>query len=172
MAKKAETRAAILSDTEIRSKFRRMAYEIFESNYAFKKITIVGLGAQGEFIGKSLTSLLEEISPIKVDFVRAEKDIALSKITIDSKASAKLFKDRNVVIVDDVLYSGKTMFNAAAAVLEHFPIRVQTAVLIDRGHRLLPISPNYTGLDLATTLREHVSVEFNLKTGSAAAFLD
>ena len=172
MAKKTETRAAILSDAEIRSKFTRMAYEIYESNYVYKKITIVGLGAQGEFIARALKNQIEEISSIKVDLVSAVKDIANSKINLDIPAPGKIFKDRNVVIVDDVLYSGKTLFSAVALVLAYMPVRIQTAVLIDRGHRLLPISPNFTGIELATTLREHVSVEFNLKTGKAAAFLD
>ena len=172
MPKKTETRAAILNDAEIRAKIRRIAYEIYESNYGYKKITIVGLGSQGAFIGKSLVSQIEEISSIKVDFLEAEKDVATSKIVLNTVSPAKLFKDRNVVIVDDVLYSGKTLFNAVAAVLEFKPVRIQTAVLIDRGHRLLPIWTNFTGLEMATTLREHISVEINLKTGKAAAFLD
>ena len=73
--------------------------------------------------------------------------------------------------MDDVLYSGKTIFDALVAVMEHGPATVQTALLIDRGHRNLPLSPDYVGLTLATTLKQHVTVVLSKDGNKVEAFL-
>lgn len=160
----------ILGAPAVRARLRRMAYQIYESNYGQEEVTIVGIDDRGGFLASQMATILQEVSPLKVSLIRASKVNNDTAIALEVGAADSI-TDRPVVIVDDVLYSGRTLFLTVAEVLAFQPRRVQTAVLIDRGHRNLPVTHDFVGLLLATSLKQHVSVEISPADASAKAYL-
>lgn len=169
MPGKKSKKVRILDDPSIRSKIARIAYEIWERNYAEKKVLILGIDRRGGVLGEMISQKLESISPLKVKYAGLKKKN--DGLEIEEKILANDVTDRPVVIVDDVMYSGKTIFNALSIVVPQNPSKVQTAVLIDRGHRNLPVDPDFVGTDLETTLLQHVSVEINKDASKIEAYL-
>lgn len=161
----------ILGASAVKARLRRMAYQIYESNFGQERILIVGIDKRGGFLARQIADLLTEISPLRIDFTSALKVQGDQAIQLDEQAP-ELIKGCPVVVVDDVLYSGKTLFLAIAEVFAHAPKRIQTAVLIDRGHRNLPVTHDFVGMLLATSLKQHVSVEISSSDSSATAYLN
>ena len=91
---------------------------------------------------------------------------------VDFSESPAFFAGKSVVVVDDVLYSGNTLLNVIAPLLNFQPSKIQTAILIDRGHRTMPVFSNIVGIELATSIQQHVFVEVNEQEGSAVAWLE
>jgi pyrimidine operon attenuation protein/uracil phosphoribosyltransferase len=162
-------RVKILDAEAVRAKLRRMAYEIFEKNYEEEAVVMIGLGQEGEYLADRLTHLMQEISPLKIVRIGAGKGES-HDVNLPEEA-AKSIEGRVVVIVDDVLYSGLTMFHALEKVMQLRPSKVQIAVLIDRGHRHVPVSHDFVGMELATSLQQYVSVEIVESEQKAAAYL-
>ncbi|MCL4132713.1 UNVERIFIED_CONTAM: hypothetical protein GTU68_023847 [Idotea baltica] len=150
-----------------------MAYEIYEANYLEEELLVIGIDERGGFLGEELVRSLHEISPLRVTFVSAILDRAegIPSIGMDLSIEIEQLENRPIVVVDDVLYSGSTLLNVVAILFQSKPKTIQTAVLIDRGHRMMPISPDFVGLELATTLQQHVSVEIVPKENKAEAYL-
>jgi len=165
----------ILSHEDVVSRIRRMGYEIYERNYTEEEVTLIGIDERGGYIAEQLAAVVKEISPLKVarhqvdmeQLVRAGKTGPLS-LQITTKVES--LSDKVVIVVDDVLYGGNTMLNVVSHLLEAAPRKIQTAVLIDRGHRLMPIAPNYVGMELATSIQEFISFEVN-EAGNASAYV-
>ena len=127
-------------------------------------------------LAKRLAGFLKEISPITIHAATAELDrevrqgrAGLMRATFSHDAD--FFEGKIVVVVDDVLYSGNTLLNVIAPLLNANPRKIQTAILIDRGHRTMPVFSNIVGLELATTLQQHVFVEIDEVNDTAEAFL-
>lgn len=168
------TKVQILDQVAIMARLRRMAFEIYEANYQEKKLYLIGIDERGGFLGKTLQQLLESISSLEIQYFQAHLDrrdspeglgIDLGLETLDE------LRGQSVLVVDDVLYSGRTLLNVLAILLQGAPATLRTAVLIDRGHRLMPVSADFVGLELATTLQQHVSVEFSPDDQKVEAFL-
>lgn len=168
MSTAATDKVKILDAADAKAKIKRMAYEIYESNFGSSELVVVGLNQRGAFLADLLSEQLENISPLKVARLNAHREQETVRIEGNP---AEAIKACPVVVVDDVLYSGKTLFLAVAAVMAHQPKRVQTAVLIDRGHRSLPVTHDFVGMLLATTLQQHVSVEIAEEQTSAIAYV-
>lgn len=160
----------ILDQPAIVAKLKRMAFEIYEKNFGKKELIMVGMDERGGYLAQELKSLLERISPLKVTFVQARKDLESYDVTLEG-VDGSVLKNQIVFLVDDVLYSGITMVSALTTVMEFAPRKVRIAVLIDRGHRSFPVSPDFVGLELATTLKQHVSVEVEEENEKIEAFL-
>ncbi len=163
-------KSLILDDRAIRSKISRIAYQIYERNFGEKKIVLAGIDVRGGYVADELAARLRDISELRIVTIRAEREINTSSVSI-RKEDEKHIKGSILIVVDDVLYSGLTVFNAIAAVIPFKPLKVQSAVLIDRGHRNLPVRPDFVGLKLATTLKQHVSVEVSKSGEKVRAFL-
>jgi len=161
----------ILSSFAVRARLRRIAYEVFESNYGIEELIIMGIDDRGGYLAERLVSILEEIAPMKVQLMHGIKDFDHNRVVIEGDDPKALIAGKPVLIVDDVLYSGKTMFYAIAAVVAMAPVRIQTAVLIDRGHRSIPVTHDFVGMLLSTSLQQHVSVEISTEKSSATAYL-
>lgn len=161
----------ILDSAAIAAKLDRMAYEIAERNYGAGSLVLAGISQRGGFVAARLAAKLKEISDLKAHLLPLEREARSGVISLDGKKAAKLIAGQRVVIVDDVLYSGHTLFHALMLVMVHKPSQVQTALLIDRGHRSLPLSPDFVGLVLATTLKQHVEVQVSADGKRAEAFL-
>jgi len=163
-------KAKILAGGAMVAKMRRMAYQVYEKNFDQSEITLVGVGFKGMAMAKILKQLLEEISPIKLHLLNIQKD-GESSFSYGEGEGPSWLEAKHVLIVDDVLYSGYTLFQALAATMAHRPKKVELAILIDRGHHMVPVAPNYVGMVLATSLLQYVAVEFEEDLGRASAYL-
>jgi len=161
----------ILSAEDIQQKTRRMAYQIVEDNYAEKELVLIGIKPNGLQYAEQLKKEIEDIGSVKVTLLdmKLNKDNPLEE-EIKLDLGKKTLDEKTVVIVDDVANTGKTLYYALKPVMDFSPRKVQVAVLVDRQHKLFPISPDFVGLSLSTTLQEHIQVKFDAK-GKGMAYL-
>jgi pyrimidine operon attenuation protein/uracil phosphoribosyltransferase len=161
----------ILSSEDIRQKTRRIAYQIVEDNFEEKELVIIGIKPNGVIYAGQLKREIDAIDTIKVTLaeVYLDKSKPLEK-EIELKLGKLSLNDKAIIVVDDVANTGKTLYYALKPIMEFSPKKVQAAVLVDRQHKLFPISPDFVGLSLSTTLQEHIVVEFD-KQGNGSAFL-
>ncbi len=147
---------------------RRIAHEIVEKHPDLERLALVGIYTRGVTIAERLGELIEEFTQVAVpigaldisfyrDDVRAHPQPVVKATRLDFPIG-----DRSVVLVDDVLYTGRTIRSAIEALFSFGrPERVQLAVLVDRGHRELPIRPDYVGKNLPTARGERVNVQLS-----------
>jgi pyrimidine operon attenuation protein / uracil phosphoribosyltransferase len=156
----------ILTQTIANRKLQRMALEIAENNIAVEELVFVGIKENGLVIAEKLVGYLKPV------FGGALKLVSLS---LDKKNPSGIhlsedvnLANRNIVLVDDVANSGKTMLYALAPLLHKKPSKIETAALVERTHKLFPIGLTYVGLSVASTLNEHiiVAVQNNEVTGA------
>ena len=161
----------ILSAGAITAKLKRMAFEIYERNFKEEELIFVSIGPRGEFLAKQLAVHMVEISNLNISQLRLIKSESADDLNWQLPDAVSKIEGKTVIIVDDVLYSGKTMFTAVAEVVKGKPNGVQVAVLIDRGHRTLPVSHDFVGMEMATSLKQYISMEVDSKTSRAAAYI-
>jgi pyrimidine operon attenuation protein/uracil phosphoribosyltransferase len=152
-------RSKILDSKGISQKINRLAWQIYENNLKQNEIFIFGVAGRGEVLASELSKVINHISLIKttVGTVYLDKDRPYgSKTTINLDVLD--YTNKVVVLVDDVLNSGKTLMYASKYFLTNPIIKLSTVVLIDRTHNRYPIKADYVGLSLATTLQEYISV--------------
>ena len=145
--------APILQHSAIEAILKRMAYQLYEQNYDSDSLVFISIGERGRVLTKSLIAHLQKISPIIPDYIEGTISPAY---TVVFSPELNNLKGKKVVVVDDVLHTGRTMLTVVCEILVHQPSSIQVAVLVDRGHRTLPVSPDFVGIRLATTLQEHV----------------
>lgn len=153
----------VLNAQQMEQKLCRMAWEILEKNHLEKHIVIAGISPKGSILSQRLSKHLSEISSILVEVieVKLDKENPLSS-PVQVSAHSDL-KNKVVVLVDDVLKSGKTLMYGAQYFLNQPIKKLMTAILIDRNYKTYPIKADVVGLSLATTLQEHVTVELGKK---------
>ena len=168
---KGKDRTQILRSEQIFRKIRRMAHEVMENNYEERDLVLVGIDGNGERMAKMLEAEIRAIAafPIHLEKIILNKDKPLSE-EIQYSGGHTSLKGKHVIIVDDVLNSGRTLIYAVRFILGLQPAVLRTAVLVDRYHRAFPVRADFVGLSLSTNLKEHVSVE--LAAGSEAVFLE
>ena len=163
---KASVAVPILDAEAIRRALRRIAHEIIEGNPRLEKVVLAGIPSRGVQIARRIAAFIHEIENIDVETgvidVAMHRDDVGTRRELPVVRASKLplpLEDRTVIIVDDVLYTGRTV-RAAMDAISSFgrPARIQLAVLIDRGHRELPIRPDYIGKNLPTATREQIQV--------------
>lgn len=161
----------ILNSKQIEQKINRIAYEIYENNYGETEVIIAGIVDNGYVLAKRIAYVLEKISPIKTKLIeiKIDKENPLAS-EIKIALSDKELKNKVIVLVDDVLNSGKTLIFGVKPFLSSPVKRIITAVLVDRGHNRYPIKADFVGLSLSTTLQEHITVELN-KKGKETVYL-
>jgi len=158
------SKTRILDASQVNQKLIRLAWQVYEHNADEQEIIIVGIAERGFVLAKKLARYIEKISNIKtlVTQVRLDKKTPYNKevtIGIDQQD----YSDKVVIMVDDVLNSGKTLIYGAKHFLTTPLKKLSTVVLIDRNHNRYPIKADYVGLSLATTLKEYISVELSGK---------
>ncbi|HTS43175.1 MAG TPA: phosphoribosyltransferase family protein [Puia sp.] len=149
----------ILTKEVAGKKLRRMAYEILENNFGEKEFILAGIKDNGCVIARNMQRLLNEIEPIKTEFIGITLDKKLPKEVMLSKSVP--LNDKVIIVIDDVSNSGKTLLYALKPLLEFHPKKIQTLVLVERRHNAFPVKPDYVGLSIATTLQEHIYVEID-----------
>jgi pyrimidine operon attenuation protein/uracil phosphoribosyltransferase len=156
----------VLHEEEVGRALTRIAHEILERNPDEPAPAVVGIHRRGAFLAHRLHALLEEL--LGTDVPLGDLDIGFYRDDVGTRPDAPVLHASHidfdvtgltVVIVDDVLFTGRTVRAAIEALFAYGrPQRVQLAVLVDRGHRELPIRPDYVGKNLPTSATEHVSV--------------
>ncbi len=156
----------LLSSSQLNQKIKRMAYEILEANFGEKELFFAGICEQGELLAKSLAKHLDEISNIKTIVTRIDldkthpfrqaEDTLREEIKIDNKV---------IILVDDVLYTGKTIAYSLKPFLSKKIKRIEVAVLVDRSHTAFPIKATYIGYALSTTLSDNIQVNLRGQKG-------
>ena len=170
----------ILDEHAIKRSITRISYEIIERNKGVEDIILVGIKTRGVPLAKRIAERVLEIEGKEVPL--GELDITLYRDDLTEKTldpvlhSSKIdqdLKDKIVILVDDVLYTGRTTRAAMDAVMDMGrPKAIQLAILIDRGHRELPIRADYVGKNVPTSKREIVKVEFKEVDGADLVTID
>jgi pyrimidine operon attenuation protein/uracil phosphoribosyltransferase len=167
----AQDKVQVLDHLEIERKITRIAHEIYERNYKEKDLVIIGVHDRGAEIASLIAKSLKKISPITIHemTLKLNKKAPLSdEIRLDGDKDN--IRKKVVILVDDVLNSGRTLIHAAQFLLSFEPKSLSVATLVDRFHRKFPIRADFVGVTLSTNLKEHVSVT---KTkGKFAAYLE
>jgi pyrimidine operon attenuation protein/uracil phosphoribosyltransferase len=157
--------ATVLDAGEIGRALKRIAHEIIEHNHGLENVVLLGIPTRGAFLGERIGQFLKDIqSPVPVGTL----DITLHRDDLRMRPPRPLLptlipsggiEGKHIVLVDDVLYSGRTIRAALDAIGEiGRPATVQLAVLVDRGHRQLPIRADYVGKNIPTAASESVKV--------------
>ncbi|URN96854.1 MAG: bifunctional pyr operon transcriptional regulator/uracil phosphoribosyltransferase PyrR [Candidatus Pristimantibacillus lignocellulolyticus] len=167
-------RHVIMDETAIRRALIRIAHEIVEKNKGIEDCIIVGIRTRGVYLANRVAARISEIEgtivPVReLDITKyrddrseiAEMMVELANAPGDTELDSTLVKNKKVILFDDVLYTGRTIRAAMDAIMDlGRPQNVQLAVLVDRGHRELPIRPDFIGKNVPTSKQEEIQVQF------------
>lgn len=150
----------VLTEKQINQKIDRIAYEILENNFDDDALILVGIIGNGYIIAQELGKILEEIGSQKITVCTLDIDKKNPfKKEITTSIPLEQLDKHTIVLIDDVINSGRTMQYALMKILERSIKRVKTVALVDRKHRNYPIRCDYDGLTLSTTLQDRIEVE-------------
>ncbi len=152
-------RSIILTNTEIQHKIKRIAFQIYENNSNQKEVVIAGIASNGFLLAKKLKVALEKISPIKAILCEVKIDKKNPLNPVKTSITATEYKNKSLVLVDDVLNSGTTLMYAVRHFLNVPLKQFNTAVLVNRNHKKYPVKADFKGISLSTSLQEHITVE-------------
>lgn len=155
----------VLDSNEVTKTLRRLAHEVIENYVDLSNVVLVGIVTRGEFVAKRLQELISEIE--KINIPCGYLDVTLYRDDLDHRKSLKPSKSsivpnidkKSVLLIDDVLYEGRTI-RAALDAIKDFgrPESVKLLVLVDRGHRKIPISADFIGKNIPTSINQTVKV--------------
>jgi pyrimidine operon attenuation protein/uracil phosphoribosyltransferase len=172
-------KAKIIDEIGMNRIITRISHEIIERNKGSKNLVLLGMRTRGEFLAKRVQKKIAELEmqelPLGIldvtlyrdDFRKRLKqpEVSVSDIRFD-------MNDKDVILIDDVLYTGRTVRSALSALMEFGrPETIQLFVLVDRGHRELPISADYIGKNIPTSINEEVRVKMTEVDGEDAVYL-
>ncbi len=163
----------ILDEKKISRALTRIAHEILEHNSGAESLVIIGIVTRGVFLARRIAKIIKELEGVDVPV--GLMDISLYRDDVHSKLDQPIVQrteilfdvvDRNVILIDDVLFTGRTI-RAALNQINDFgrPKTIQLAVLVDRGHRELPIKADYVGVNIPTAKTDRVVLEVKEKEG-------
>ncbi|MAU72338.1 MAG: phosphoribosyltransferase [Pseudozobellia sp.] len=154
----------ILSHQQIQHTIQRIAYQIYETNVDEQEIIIAGIDGGGLNFAKKIQTVLKKITDLEITLctVFMDKENPLKSGVTTSLPEDK-YKDKAVVLVDDVLNSGTTLIYGVHHFLKTPLKRLKTAVLVNRNHKKYPVKADFKGISLSTSLQEHVHVKFQAK---------
>lgn len=163
---KLREKTRLMSETDMERAIRRMAHEIIETNKGLENVILVGIQRRGVFLAQMIRDVLKQFEQFKVptgelDITLYRDDLTLlhDHPVVHSTSMPLDITGKIIVLVDDVIYTGRTVRAALDALMDlGRPNIVQLAVLVDRGHRELPIAPNYVGKNVPTSRDEVVEV--------------
>lgn len=148
----------ILDKKQIQQKINRIAYQILEDNLSEKEIVLAGIWDRGYKLAVRLSKVLTKISEMKITMLKIELDRESTKLVAITDLDEAHWKNKVIILVDDVLNSGKTLAYGLGVFLNTPHKKIRTVVLVDRSHKIFPIATDYVGLQIATVLKEHVDV--------------
>ena len=157
--KKNNSENIILDYQDVENKIKRISLEILEDNIDQKNLILFGVSKNGKIIAKKIITLIKKYSKIDLELIGVE-------IVLNSKNVLKFDKDfivnnRSVIIVSDVSQSAKTLQLIISSLMSQDPFKIKTAVMVNRDHSLFPVKINFSGLNLSSSVNEHVDVSVN-----------
>ena len=150
----------ILNQNKIKKIVRRLAYQILESNINSTEIILIGIHQNGYNLSKIIFKELKAITKIKTElfFVKINKKSPLKNIVFECEK--EYFKNKSIVLIDDVLNTGKTLIYCTKSLLDVELNSFKTVVLIDRNHKKFPIKVDYKGISVSTSIADHIELIF------------
>jgi pyrimidine operon attenuation protein/uracil phosphoribosyltransferase len=167
----ADSRLLILDKKQIQQKINRMAYQILEDNLNEKEIVLAGIWDRGYQLALRLKEVLLEISELKVTMFKIELEKDKSSLSAITDPEPGKVKNKVIILVDDVLNSGKTLAYGFGVFLNTPHKKIRTVVLVDRSHKIFPVATDFVGLQMATVLKEHVDVVLNIEGQEDGVYL-
>jgi pyrimidine operon attenuation protein/uracil phosphoribosyltransferase len=172
-------KAQIMDEAGLERTITRLAHEILERNKGAESIVIVGIRTRGEFIARRIANKIEESEKVNLNIgsldITLYRDDLLGKLEQPQLKSTEILfdiNDKNVILIDDVLYTGRTIRAALDELIDlGRPSTIQLAVLIDRGHRQLPIRADFVGKNVPTSSRESIRVHVKEVDGEDSVLL-
>lgn len=155
----------VLDEAEINRSLTRMAHEVLERNKGSDDLVLLGIKTRGEFLAGRMREKISQIESVKVQAGTIDiSDYRDDRPKSDARGKAVFgpedLNDKHVVLIDDVLYTGRTIRAAMDAILSSVrPAKISLAVLVDRGHRELPVRADYVGKNIPTSKYETILVK-------------
>lgn len=165
-------RTLVLNDQQVQQKINRISYQLGEALFNEKEIILIGIHMRGYELARLIVAQLEKITDrsIRLGSLQMDKNQPLNQ-ALKLDIPLEELEGQSIVLVDDVLNSGKTLIHAARFLLQEKLEQLITVVLVDRRHRKFPIRADFVGLTLSTTIQEHIAVQF-LENGQIEVYLD
>ncbi|WP_090388986.1 phosphoribosyltransferase family protein [Niabella drilacis] len=147
----------LLNAETVEKKLQRLALELVENNLGAESLILVGIEENGVVLAKNIRQRIQKNSRIPTELLTLRLNKKKPEAVTLSREMD--FTGKVIVLIDDVTNSGQTLLYALKPFLDYHPARIQTLVLVERTHTLFPITPDYRGISLATTLQDHIYVE-------------
>jgi pyrimidine operon attenuation protein / uracil phosphoribosyltransferase len=156
-----KTSTLLLNKYQINQKINRIAYQIYEDNFEEKEVIIIGIWQNGYLLAEKIQQAINKVCDLQTTLcdLRIDKHNQVENEVTISLPREKMV-GKSIVLVDDVLNSGKTLIYSMKAILQTDTRKIRTVLLVDRDHRRYPIMTDFVGMTLSTTFQEHVTVEF------------
>ena len=161
----------ILNSTQIQQKIDRIAYQILEDNFDETEILIAGILPRGNHVAGRLKTILDKIAPFTSRLLTIELNKESSSLQAHIDFDVEECNNKVIVLVDDVLNSGKTLAYGFGVFLDVPLKKLRTVVLIDRNHKSFPVTTDYAGVALSTVIKEHVDVVLDVDGEEDAVYL-
>lgn len=172
-------KAKIIDEEGLNRTLTRLAHEIIERNKGTENLAIIGMRTRGVYLAKRIVKKIEDIEGKKIPF--GILDVTLYRDDFRTKLKQPVVQvtdipfdidGMNIILVDDVLYTGRTTRAALDALMDFGrPARIQLAVLVDRGHRELPIKADFVGKNIPTSIGEEIQVKMKETDGEDCVLL-
>ncbi len=168
----------VMDADDLRRALTRIAHEIVEKNRGAADLALVGIQSKGVPLARRLRALIQQFEGVEVpvgslDITLYRDDVFRTPHAVRATEIPFDVNDKHVVLVDEVFFTGRTIRAALDALIDlGRPAAIQLAVLVDRGHRELPIRPDYVGKNLPTSRREHVKVHLQELEGDDGVYIE
>jgi pyrimidine operon attenuation protein / uracil phosphoribosyltransferase len=154
-------RTLLLNSHQIDQRINRIAFQIYEDNADEKSVVLIGIWQNGYLLAEKIYKALKNICDLDAKLIelRIDKHHQVAK-DVELSCPKQDLAGKSIILVDDVLNSGKTLIYSMKELLKIDTKKIRTVLLVDRDHRRYPVMADFVGMTLSTTFQEHVSVEF------------
>jgi len=157
----------ILDNIQINQKIKRIAYQIYENNSNETEVIIAGIVGNGFIFAEKLVATLQKISALTITICEVHINKKKPLEAISTSLDVADYKNKSLVLVDDVLNSGTTLIYGVKHFLDVPLKRFKTAVLVNRNHKKYPVKADFKGVSLSTSIKEHIQVDFSNQEAKA-----
>lgn len=161
----------LLNALQIQQRIDRLAYQIYEDNFDQQSIFLAGIANSGLTVARRIAQSLSRICTLDVKLIEIHVDKENpTQIKLIPEQKREELKNKVVIVVDDVLNSGKTLIYSLRPFLDADILKIRTVLLVDRDHKRYPVEADFVGITLSTTLQDHIRVDFS--PGAEAVYLE
>ena len=160
-----EKKNKIMDQKHIQKTIKRISYQIYETNSEENELVLAGIRENGLELATRIQKELKKISDLDVVLIEIKMDKKNPRDKISMSQSISFCENKSVVVVDDVLNTGRTLIYAVKKFLSIKLKKIQTAVLVNRNHKNFPIKGDFKGISLSTSIKEHINVRFGKDEG-------